>query len=77
MARIAAKEHTHSSGIPPSEESLVNPLNLRKALQEFERGHISNVLQLMQWDIQETAKVLGIRPKTLQRKIQQYNLHIS
>jgi transcriptional regulator with PAS, ATPase and Fis domain len=43
-------------------------------LQEVERAHILNTLEENDWNIQRTAKVLGIDRSTLYAKIKRYGL---
>jgi DNA-binding NtrC family response regulator len=58
-----------SSG-PSAQAQLGTALSLR----EIERIHIEGVLNLVQWNKNTAAKILGISLKTLYTKIQQYNL---
>jgi DNA-binding NtrC family response regulator len=51
-----------------------NPFDLCKNLEEFERGHISNMLELTRWDLREAADLLGIALTTLRRKMRKYHL---
>ena len=62
-----ARSHTHS----PKRE---HPYNLQQALERFERGYLHNILVLADWDLDDAAEMLGIRPKTLSGKMKKYEL---
>ena len=50
------------------------PFNLKLRMEEFERGYLQNTLQLMRWDLKETARLLGITQEALRQKITAYEL---
>ena len=45
-----------------------------KSLQELEIEHIRNTLQLTRGNREQAANILGIAPRTLYRKLKEYNL---
>jgi len=45
-----------------------------KSLQELEKEHIRNTLQLTRGNREQAAKILGIAPRTLYRKLKEYGL---
>ena len=45
-----------------------------KSLQELEREHINNTLQLTRGNREQAARILGIAPRTLYRKLKEYDL---
>jgi two-component system, NtrC family, response regulator AtoC len=47
------------------------------SLEDIEKIHIEKVLKANQWNRVETARVLGITPKTLYLKIKKYGIKIS
>lgn len=51
-----------------------HPYNLRQALEHFERNYLYNILVLVEWDQPQAAKMLGIHQKTLENKLQKYDL---
>jgi DNA-binding protein Fis len=51
-----------------------HPYNLRSAIERFERGYLQNILVLADWDQMRAAKMLGVRPKTLEGKLKKYEL---
>ncbi len=51
-----------------------HPYNLRRALENFERGYIQNILVLNCWNKASTAEMLGISRKTLEVKMKKYEL---
>ena len=51
-----------------------HPYNLRQAMARFERGYLSNILELTQWDRAKAARMLGIEKNTLEMKIRDYQL---
>ncbi|MGB9595126.1 MAG: sigma-54-dependent transcriptional regulator [Candidatus Poribacteria bacterium] len=54
-----------------SEPSVVE---LRKAKNDFEREYILRILKSCDWNITETAKILGIERTNLHRKMKQYGI---
>jgi DNA-binding NtrC family response regulator len=46
------------------------------SLEDIEKIHIEKVLKANQWNRVETARVLGITPKTLYLKIKKYGIKI-
>lgn len=46
------------------------------SLEELEKIHIERVLKFNQWNRQNTAKMLGITPKTLYLKIKKYGIEV-
>lgn len=57
-----------------AKDTIEHPYNLQQALQRFERGYLSNILVLANWDLAYAAEMLGIHPKTLSRKMKKYEL---
>lgn len=55
----------------PSES---HPYNLRKAIERFERGFLSNILELTCWNRCKAAQMLGIKRNTLETKIRDYHI---
>ena len=51
-----------------------HPYNLRRALKNFERGYIQNILVLNRWNEASAAEMLGISRKTLVAKMKKYDL---
>jgi len=45
-----------------------------KSLQELEKEHIRNTLQLTKGNREQAATILGIAPRTLYRKLKEYDL---
>ncbi len=59
---LALPEGEEAEGAPPA------------SLKEMERGHILNVLKEHDWNITQSAQILGIDRVTLYHKIKKYNL---
>lgn len=62
---------TLQSNLIPSAQSLMND---SKTLDDMERNHIQQVLHETSHNISKTAEVLGIDRRTLQRKMDRYDL---
>lgn len=60
-----------------AEDSLLSETGMHYALESLERQMISNALQKMKWRRGETAELLQIPRRTLQRKIKKYDLRPS
>jgi two-component system response regulator HydG len=45
-----------------------------QSLQELEKEHIRNTLQLTKGNREQAANILGIAPRTLYRKLKEYDL---
>jgi len=63
--------------IEPEDLPITSPQTAEPAgtsLQEVERAHIARVLSENSWNIQRSAKILGIDRSTLYSKIKRYNL---
>lgn len=53
---------------------IVQPQNLQKALDTFEKTFLTKVLEQHHWHKTQTAQALGIGRKTLYRKMKQFGL---
>ena len=53
-----------------------HPYNLQKAIQEFERGYLINILQLSEGNKVLACEMLGIRLRTLEKKIGEHGINI-
>ncbi len=53
-----------------------HPYNLQKAIAQFERGYLMNILQLSNGNKDKASEMLGIRIKTLDQKIKKYRITI-
>ena len=73
VIRAADIEFLHGSAIPRDDEGSTRLPSLRDA----ERAHIIRVLEAVQWNKLEAAKVLDISRGTLYRKIDEYGLEPS
>lgn len=51
-----------------------HPYNLRKAVEQFERHYLRNILQLSKGDKLTAAALLGIHIRTLESKIKKYDI---
>ena len=51
-----------------------HPYTLRQAMKDFERGYLQNMLILNNWDVPDTANILGIDPETLRAKMEKFHL---
>ncbi|MBI3071317.1 MAG: sigma-54-dependent Fis family transcriptional regulator [Deltaproteobacteria bacterium] len=75
-AGILAGDAAIDVGHLPAEfrSSSAAPIHLREAVQEFERQHITAVLRAARGNKEETARLLGVDPATLYRRIAKYEL---
>lgn len=58
-------------------EAIINqehPYNLQKAIGQFERGYLMNILQLSNGNKSKASEMLGIRIKMLEQKILKYRI---
>jgi len=53
-----------------------HPYNLQKAVRQFERGYLINILQLSNGNKAKASEILGIRIKMLERKMRKYRIII-
>ncbi len=53
-----------------------HPYNLQKAIAQFERGYLMNILQLSNGNKAKASEMLGIRITTLERKMRKYKIII-
>ncbi len=69
------KKNIHIEGLPsaPKEQKEVLKSELR-SMADVEKEHIAETLQVLRWNKQETAAVLGITRPTLNAKIEKYGL---
>lgn len=51
------------------ENQSIHPYNLENAMHRFERDYIRNILELTNWDLEATARMLGIELDELKRKL--------
>ena len=51
-----------------------HPYDLKKAIERFEYGYLQNILLLNDWDLSQTAGMLGIDIEELKTKIDLYQL---
>jgi len=51
-----------------------HPFDLRKALAQFERGYLQNILEFTGGDRNRAAELLGISRPELNRKIQEHDI---
>jgi two-component system response regulator HydG len=60
----------------PTKTTAIVPLTslAGKSLQELEKEHIRNTLQLTKGNREQAATILGIAPRTLYRKLKEYDL---
>ena len=58
---------------PGPDASRTSPQGVQ-TLREVEQDHVAKVLAATGWNITQTAKLLGISPPTLRKKIQDYSL---
>jgi DNA-binding NtrC family response regulator len=56
------------------EKTMQHPYNLRKAIEQFERHYLKNILQLSKGDRHIAAGMLGIHVWTLESKIKKYDI---
>ena len=70
-------EHRQQQPGKTPEREPPTPFNLKLRLEEFERGYLQNTLQLVQWDLEESARLLGISRESLQQKILRYHLKLA
>lgn len=70
----ASRSHMHTGSLPS--ESLMDQsiLPLREALEEPEKQLILEALKALNWNRQETARVLDINRSTLYKKMKKYGL---
>ena len=61
-------------GLSPGSGKEASLLGSAVSLRDLEKVHIKGVLELVSWNKNTAAKILGISLKTLYTKIQQYNL---
>jgi DNA-binding NtrC family response regulator len=59
---------------PPTAAKTPDPSFTPKTLEEIERQHLEATLRFHQWNLQATARHLGITRDTLYRKIEKYKL---
>ena len=64
----------HTTVAAPPE--LAEDLGITMSLEDIEKIHVEKVLKANQWNRVETARVLGITPKTLYLKIKKYGIKI-
>lgn len=57
-----------------TENAIEHPYNLQRALERFERDYLCNILVLAGGDADYAAKMLGISPNALSRKIKKYEI---
>jgi two-component system response regulator HydG len=64
------------SQVPEEKTTAIVPLTslVGRTLEDLEREHIRNTLQITQGNREQAAKILGIAPRTLYRKLKEYNL---
>ncbi len=70
---IKGKDFTGKSGIV---NSMRKPLDLNKALENFEKQLIANALGVNQQNISRAARMLNIKRQTLQYKIKKHKLEL-
>ncbi len=56
------------------EDNSVHPFNLERTTKRFQRDHIQNVLEATNWDLETAAKMLGIGPDELKKKMVSYGI---
>lgn len=61
------------SGLNKTGSGITEPVEIN-TLAEFEREHIKNCLDNLNWSISQSAEKLGIHRNTLRAKIKEYNL---
>ena len=60
------------NGMHPQEDHTVHPYNLEQATKRFQQDHIHNVLEVTNWDLEATARMLGIELNELKQKVDSY-----
>jgi two-component system response regulator PilR (NtrC family) len=59
----------HHLTTPGTAAAAARPANLREAVRQFERQHVTNILAGADWDKREAARILGISLASLYRKL--------
>ena len=75
-ATILASGGVIEPGDLPAElqETTEQPIELRRAVEQFEARHIAWVLNVAGGSREQAAKLLGIDPATLYRRLQKYDI---
>ena len=68
--RMSLKNRTENERGPAE----AHPYDLGRAMARFERGYLSNILELTRWNRAKAASMLGIEIETLEMKIRFYQL---
>jgi len=76
LIAVSRKNKIHTYDLPKyfHKQEGWNPGKLKGIVRKTERENIIKTLETTNWKKIETAKILGITPKTLWEKIKKYNI---
>lgn len=72
---ITADDLLNSGAIPSQEENKLSLEPRQRAMDEFEKNYIIQILKKNDWNISRSSKAIGVHRTTLQRLIKRYSIH--